>query len=167
MLTKFTHASGLGERASGRRRTGRGVRPHLRLRAFSAEKPVHPLQPRTQTICKEPFSLALSETMWPPVRGTVEESFQLHVWANPTWKTHMLSSTSSTNIAKPIKYIIWKRKILLMRSEMYGRCKTHGTSAATKLSPYCSLQLVPVRRICHYMQNIYKRTKGSGTSGNM
>ena len=36
----------------------------------------------------------------------VEESFQRHVSANPTWKTHMLSSASSTNIAKPRKYII-------------------------------------------------------------
>jgi hypothetical protein len=96
---------------SERRRTRRGVRPHLRLATFPAEESVHYLKnTREQTKHfaeqKEPIS--------PTTCRSEECFFRVHVlrcmYAPPppprTWKTQMLRSDSSTNNAKPMKYII-------------------------------------------------------------
>lgn len=100
---------------SERRRTRRGVRPHLRLATFPAEEPVHSLKntgTTNKTFCRtkekthQSYNLSIGAMF-----------FRVHVlrcmYAPPppprTWKTQMLRSDSSTNNAKPMKYIIWKQ----------------------------------------------------------
>jgi hypothetical protein len=97
---------------SERRRTRRGVRPHLRLATFPAEEPVHSLKntgTTNKTFCRtkekthQSYNLSIGAMF-----------FRVHVlrcmYAPPppprTWKTQMLRSDSSTNNAKPMKYII-------------------------------------------------------------